>query len=219
MEHCIIFDKITDSHRYALAKLRAKEQAKEEGSPDTPGPVDKVALLDLGDDDEIRVSRRKAAQKRIVSELPLAVDMEVDLENGKKPQALRALTCLGKTGRKAVAIELTVNNLRWLRGLVLQEISDMDSDSMATPGRALLKKPAARSPRCLGNGVREYWSGSTKKWVVKKSIGKGRYKCLTRKPTPVDPPPTSSSTAALPHQASGSDDALADKADALGFGD
>ena len=224
---CTIFDKITDSHRLAVAKLRSTQQDAHGGSPDTPGAVDKVDALDLGDDQEVRVSRRSQRKSRV--HLPLAVDIKIDLGPAQEPWAFRALTCLGKTGRKAVAIELTVNNLQRLRGLVLEELSGIELESMASPRRAPIPKPAARPPRALADGTREYWCGARQHWVVKKAIGKWRYRTLVRKPTPLQPPHATS--AVLPHVASGSgsalvdntaagsDSALVDRADDLDLGD
>ena len=150
---------------------------------------------------------------------------------------MRALTSTGKTGRKAVAIELTVNNLTRLRGLVLEEISGSELDSMASPGKTRRQGSAARPPRARADGAREYWCGARRHWIVKQAIGKGKYRTLTRQPTPLQPPTATSSNASLPHlasgsdralvdqpsnlphQASGSDNALVDKADELGLGD
>ena len=216
LNKCSVFDKIADSHRLALVKLRAADIVQEDGSPDTPGPVDKAALLGLGDDEEVRTSRRKTKKKRLeLTELPLAVAISVDIGEDKEPWVVRALTGTGRTGRKAVAIEFTVDNMRMLRSLVLDEVSTRASP----PTPASARRSAARPPRVLGDGSREYYCGRAKRWVIKKVVAKGKYRCLTRKATPLEPPPASLCATALPEQASGSAGAHVDRADALGLGD
>ena len=160
------------------------------GFDDAPAPVESPAKRPRA------VARRKLSAAR--TQLPRTTLVTYPARLGQPARELRILVETGTKSRRSASLELSAENLQWLRAVVRAELGTADA---APPASSSASGSSPTRPRPRGSaGNREYFVSSKNRWVRKRLVqggkdGQRRYRVLTRRPTPIDQP------AALPRAA------------------